>query len=63
MDRLNAEFAKALQTPRIREFMRAQALDAAGGSAAEFAAMLKEDHVNAGRVLRAIGVRVGDAPS
>ena len=63
VDRLNAEFAKALQTPRIQEFIRKQTLDAVGGSAAEFAEFLKDDRANAGRVFRTIGVRSGDAPS
>lgn len=63
IDRLNAEFAKAIQTPRIREFTRAQILDAAGDSATDFAEFLKRDRDNAGRVYRAIGVRPADAPS
>lgn len=63
VDRLNAEYAKALQTPRIQEFIRAQMLDMLGGSAAEFAEFLKKDRDNAGRVFRAIGVRPSDAPS
>jgi tripartite-type tricarboxylate transporter receptor subunit TctC len=61
VDRLNAEFAKALQTPRMKEFTHAQTLDPVGGSAAEFARFLKEDRANAGRVFKAIGVRPGNA--
>lgn len=63
VERLNAEFAKALQTPRLQDFVRAQTLDVVGGSAAEFAEFLKSDRANAGRVFKAIGVRPSDAPS
>jgi tripartite-type tricarboxylate transporter receptor subunit TctC len=62
VDRLNAEFAKALQTPRLQEFVRAQTLDVVGGSAAEFADFLRKDRENAGRVFKAIGVQPTDAP-
>ncbi len=63
VDRLNAEFAKALQTPKVQEYMRAQSFDPVGGSAKEFAEFLREDRANAGRVFRAIGVKPSDAPS
>ena len=63
VDRLNAEFGKALQSPRLQEFVRVQTLDVVGGSAAEFAEFLKADRAHAGRVFRAIGVRPTDAPS
>jgi len=63
VDRLNAEFAKAIQTPRVQEFFRTLTLDVVGGSADEFAQFLKEERINAGRVFKAIGVRPGDAPS
>lgn len=62
IDRLNAEFNKALQTPRLQEFVRAQTLDVVGGSAAEFAEFLKADRANAGRLFRAIGVQPSAAP-
>jgi tripartite-type tricarboxylate transporter receptor subunit TctC len=62
VDRLNAEFAKALQAPRVQELLRSQTLDAVGGSAEEFARFLVHDRANAGRVFKAIGVRPGEAP-
>ena len=62
IDRLNAVFAKAMQSARFQEFARAQTLDVVGGSAAEFAEFLKKDRANAGRVFKVIGVRPVDAP-
>ena len=62
IDRLNAEFSKALQTTHAQEFLRVQTLTAVGGSAAEFADFLKKDRANAGRVFKALGVRPSDAP-
>ncbi len=56
VDRLNAEFATALRTPRVREFLTAQTLEAAGNSPTEFAEFLHADQANAGRILRTIGV-------
>ena len=63
VDRLNAEFTKALQSPRIQQFTRTQTLDPVGGSPEEFAKFLKQDRENSERVFRAIGVRASDAPS
>ncbi|OFZ97640.1 MAG: hypothetical protein A3H35_06895 [Betaproteobacteria bacterium RIFCSPLOWO2_02_FULL_62_17] len=63
VDRLNAEFAKALQLPKVQEFFRTQALDIVGGSADEFARFLREDRVNSGRVFKTMGVKPGDAPT
>ena len=62
VDRLNAEWNKALQTPKIQEFLRAQTLDYVGGTAQEFAEFLKVDRANAGRVFKALGVTPTDAP-
>jgi tripartite-type tricarboxylate transporter receptor subunit TctC len=63
VDRVNAEFNKALQLPRVQQFFRTQTLDIVGGSAADFAQFLKEDRANAARVFKAIGVQPSDAPS
>ena len=62
IDRLNADFAKAMQSARFQEFARSQTVDVVGGSPAEFAEFLKNDRANAGRVFKAIGLRPGDAP-
>lgn len=63
VERLNAEFAKSLLSPKVQDYMRAQSFDPVGGSAKEFGEFLREDRANAGRVFRAIGVRPSDAPS
>jgi len=62
VDRLNAEYAKALQSARVQDYIRAQSMDVVGGSAADFADFIRSDVANAGRVFRAIGLRPGDAP-
>jgi tripartite-type tricarboxylate transporter receptor subunit TctC len=62
VDRLNGEFAKALQLPKVQEFFRVQTLDIVGGSADEFAKFLREDRINSGRVFKLIGVNPSDAP-
>lgn len=62
VDRLNAEWNKALQSPRIQEFLRNQTLDYVGGSAQEFADFLKNDRANSGRVFKALGLSPTDAP-
>ena len=62
VDRLNAEFAKALATPKLREFMKQQTLEPVANSAAEFAAMLKDEKANAARIYRTLGIKPADAP-
>ncbi|MFM9971096.1 MAG: Bug family tripartite tricarboxylate transporter substrate binding protein, partial [Burkholderiales bacterium] len=63
VDRLNAEFAKALQTPKVQEYLRTLTLDIVGGSADAFAQFLREDRINSGRVFKTMGVKPTDAPS
>jgi tripartite-type tricarboxylate transporter receptor subunit TctC len=63
IDRLNSEFAKALKTPKVQEFLKTQTLDPDGGPTEEFAKFLKEDRANSERVFRRIGVKPGDPPS
>jgi tripartite-type tricarboxylate transporter receptor subunit TctC len=62
VDRLNGEFNKALQTPKMQEFFRGQTLDIVGGSPEQFAEFLKTDRANAGKVFKALGVKQTDAP-
>jgi tripartite-type tricarboxylate transporter receptor subunit TctC len=62
VDRLNAEFAKALRDPRVQTFFRAQTLDIVGGSADEFAQFLKVDRANAAKLFKSLGVSPSDAP-
>lgn len=63
VDRLNSEFAKALQAPKVQEFLRTLTLEIVGGSADEFSQFLREDRINSGRVFKAMGVKPGDAPN
>jgi tripartite-type tricarboxylate transporter receptor subunit TctC len=63
VDRLNTEFNKALQAPRVQQFFRAQTLEIVGGTPEEFAQFLKEDRAAAGKVFQSIGVKPSDAPS
>ncbi len=62
VDRLNAEFVKALRQPRFEEqFLKIQAFDAVGNSPAEFADFLKADRANAKEVIAKTGIRLEDA--
>jgi tripartite-type tricarboxylate transporter receptor subunit TctC len=64
VDRLNAEFVKALRNPRFEErFLKVQAFDAVGNSPAEFADFLKADRANAKQVIARTGIRLEDSPS
>jgi len=63
VDRLNSEFAKALQAPKAQDFLRTLTLEIVGGSADEFSQFLREDRINSGRVFKAMGVKPGDAPN
>ena len=62
VERLNSEFTKALQAPKIQDFMRTQTLTVVGGSASEFAEFLTLDRTNSGRVFKTIGVRAESIP-
>jgi tripartite-type tricarboxylate transporter receptor subunit TctC len=64
VDRLNAEFVKALRNPRFEEqFLKVQAFDAVGNSPAEFSEFLKADRANAKKVIARTGIRLEDTPS
>jgi tripartite-type tricarboxylate transporter receptor subunit TctC len=60
--KLNAEFVKALHTPRFEEFLKAQAFDPVGSSPEDFAAFLKADRANALQVIERTGIRMETAP-
>lgn len=63
LEKLSAEFAKALRAPRIQEFLKTQTLEPVGNSPAEFAAFVKADRANAQKVFRSMGIKPTDAPS
>ena len=56
--RVNAELNKALSTSHIADSLRAQGADAAGGSAEEFARILRADFFKWAKVVRESGARV-----
>jgi tripartite-type tricarboxylate transporter receptor subunit TctC len=56
--RLNAEFNKALQQPDLRKKLGDEGADAAGGTPEQFAALIKEDGVRWGAVVRDSGTKV-----
>jgi tripartite-type tricarboxylate transporter receptor subunit TctC len=56
--RLNAEFNKALQQPDLRKKLGDEGADPAGGSAEQFAALIKDDGVRWGKVVRDAGAKI-----
>ena len=53
-----AELNKALATPALKDHLRAQGADAAGGSAAEFGAMIRNDYAKWAKVVKDSGAKV-----
>ncbi len=59
VERLNAEFVKAVHNARFQEqFLKAQAYDAVGNTPEEFAEFLKTDRANAKQVVQTTGIRL-----
>ncbi len=56
--RVNADLNKALGTQALKDSLRAQGADAAGGSAAEFAATIRKDFAKWAKVVKDSGARV-----
>ena len=63
VDRLNAEFSKAIRTPKVQEFYRNFTLDFEENTPEAFAAFLKADRENTAKVFKSIGIRPVAAPS
>jgi len=59
---LNAEFAKALRTPRVQDFYRTYTLRPGGNSATQFSEFLKSDRAIAAKVFATLGIHPGAAP-
>lgn len=58
IDRLNAEFVKALRDPNFQErFLKVQAYEVVGNSPEEFAQFIKSDRAFAARVVKMTGLR------
>ena len=56
--RINAELNAALKTARLKELLGAQGAEPAGGSAEDFAALIRRDLVKWEKVVKASGARV-----
>lgn len=57
VDRLNAEFNRALKVPQVREKLAAQGLDVVGGSAEGFAQVIRADYERFARVVKAANIK------
>ena len=62
VERLAAEFSKAVHSERMKELLKTQALIPVGNTPTEFAAFLKADKANAARIFKAIGIRPSETP-
>lgn len=56
--RLNAEFNKALQSPELRKKLGDEGADPAGGTAEQFAALIKDEIPRWGKVVKESGAKV-----
>lgn len=63
IDRLHAEFAKALQHPSIRELLQTNTLDPVGGTHDEFAKVLRDLRVSAERLFKTLDIKPNDLPN
>ncbi len=63
VDRLNAELAKAIRTPKIQEFYQHYTLEPVDNTPEQFTAFVKHDRETAAKVFRSIGVKPSAAPS
>ena len=62
VERLSAEFTKAMRTPRLQALASENSMEVIGFTPAEFTAYLKEDRANAARIFKALGIRPLVAP-
>jgi tripartite-type tricarboxylate transporter receptor subunit TctC len=56
--RLNAEFNKVLKQPELRKKLSEEGADPAGGTPEQFAALIKDDIVRWGKVVKESGARI-----
>jgi tripartite-type tricarboxylate transporter receptor subunit TctC len=56
--RLNAEFNKALQQPELRKKLGDEGADPAGGTPEQFAALIKDEALRWGKVVKESGARI-----
>jgi tripartite-type tricarboxylate transporter receptor subunit TctC len=62
VQRLNAEFAKALDTPQVQAFYKNSTLIAESNTPDEFAAFAKADREAAAKVFKSMGITPQAAP-
>jgi tripartite-type tricarboxylate transporter receptor subunit TctC len=62
VERISAEFAKAMRTQKLQDIMQAQAMEAVGNTPAEFAKFHAADRANAARIYKTLGIKPSDAP-
>lgn len=58
VSRLNAEVAKALQTPEVRAYLESQAMSPRTGSPAQFASMVQSDARKYGALIKTLNIKV-----
>jgi len=62
VDRLNAELARAIRTPKMLEFYKTYTLEHVDNTADQFAQFARADRENALKVFRSIGITPSKAP-
>jgi tripartite-type tricarboxylate transporter receptor subunit TctC len=62
VERLNAEFTRAISTPQVQALYKNSTLDAVANTADEFAAFAKADRETAARVFKSIGITPAAVP-
>jgi tripartite-type tricarboxylate transporter receptor subunit TctC len=63
VERLSAEFVKALHTAKFQELALQQTMETVGNTPPEFAEFLKEDRATAARVYKTLGIKPSDVPA
>jgi len=63
LEKLNAEFNKAIRNPKVASMLEQQHFDPAGGSVAEFNTFMKADRENARKVFSLLGIKPQAAPN
>lgn len=63
VEKLNAEFNKAIRNPKVASMLEQQHFDPAGGSVAEFNTFMKGDRENSRKVFSLLGIKPQAAPN
>ena len=58
VSRLNEAANKALADPALRERFAASALEAVGGTAAQFDTLFRDDHAKYGRLIKELAIKL-----